>query len=228
MIYDAGGDADMNTTDILVNKPKAEIGMGKTSDIWKQERSKCQQFIHILSIFLIALALSFLIALAKAYFDGEFRSVESLQKHIGKYGAFGPAFLTVFQAVQVVLPVLPGFLGCAAGSVMFGPVVGFWCNYIGISIGSVIAFFLARRFGMPLLEDLFPSGRYSKWSGWASRSKSYTAFLFMAMLLPLFPDDYLCYLTGISKMTARKFIWIVILGKPWCILAYSLGFSLLK
>ena len=50
----------------------------------------------------------------------------------------------------------------------------------------------------------------------------------MAMLLPLFPDDFLCYLTGVSKMTAKRFIWIILLGKPWCILAYSLGFSLIK
>ena len=145
-----------------------------------------------------------------------------------QYGVFAPVILTIIQAMQVIIPVLPGFFGCAVGSVMFGPMVGFICNYLGIGLGSVIAFFLARKFGKPLIQDLFPSGRYNKWSNWASKSKSYTAFLFMAMLLPLFPDDYLCYLTGISKMTARKFIWIIILGKPWCILAYSLGFSLIK
>ena len=26
-------------------------------------------------------------------------------------------------------------------------------------------------------------------------------------------------------MSAKKFIWIIILGKPWCILAYSLVFA---
>ncbi|MCR4962548.1 MAG: VTT domain-containing protein [Firmicutes bacterium] len=192
------------------------------------QRNKRQQFFHIVSIFMLALVLSFLAVLVKAYFDGKFDSVEALQQYIGQYGVFGPLFLTAFQAAQVVIPVLPGFLGCAAGAVMFGPAVGFWCNYIGIGGGSVIAFLLARKFGMPLLQDLFPSGRYDKWARWASQSKSYTAFLFMAILLPLFPDDYLCYLTGVSKMTARRFVWIIILGKPWCILAYSLGFSLIK
>ena len=187
-----------------------------------------QQLIHAASIFLFLLVISFAAVLVKAYFNGEFRSVDALQKHIGKYGAFGPVFLTVFQAIQVVIPVLPGLLGCAAGSVMFGPAVGFWCNYIGIGGGSIIAFLLARKYGAPLLDVLFPSGKYNKWSAWASRSKSYTCFLLLAMLLPLFPDDYLCYLTGTSKMTVKKYIWIIILGKPWCILAYSLGFSLIK
>ena len=176
---------------------------------------------------LLAATLVFFAVLIKAYFDGEFHSVESLQRYIGRFGVLGPLILTVFQAVQVVIPVLPGFLGCAAGATMFGASTGFWCNYLGISAGSIIAFFLARRFGMPLLEDLFPSGKYAKWSAWASRSKSYAWMLFAAMVLPLFPDAYLCYLTGVTKMPSRRFIWIIILGKPWCILAYSLGFSLI-
>ena len=49
----------------------------------------------------------------------------------------------------------------------------------------------------------------------------------MAMLLPLFPDDFLCYLTGVSKMTAKRFIWIIVLGKPWCILAYSYNYTVI-
>ncbi|MCI9143367.1 MAG: TVP38/TMEM64 family protein, partial [Lachnospiraceae bacterium] len=42
------------------------------------------------------------------------------------------------------------------------------------------------------------------------------------MVLPLFPDDYFCYFTGITKMSTRKFVTIIVLGKPWCILAYCL------
>lgn len=186
-----------------------------------------QKRIHYLSVVVIAIVLAFFIVIMKACFDGHFNSVESFQEYISKFGYFGPIFLTVFQTVQVVIPVLPGFLGCAVGSVMFGPFVGFLCNYIGISAGSIIAFFLAKRFGAPLIKDIFPSDKYQKWATWAETSRSYIAFLFLAMLLPLFPDDYLCYLSGITKITAKKFIWIIILGKPWCILAYSLGFSLI-
>lgn len=187
-----------------------------------------QKHIHSLSILVIVITLSFLGVLLYAYFEGDFNSVESFQKYVSKFGLFGPLFLTAFQAVQVIIPVLPGFLGCAVGSVMFGPLIGFLCNYIGISTGSIIAFFLAKRFGKPLIQDLFPAGKYRRWSTWASTSKSYAVFLFLATLLPLFPDDFLCYFSGITEMNAKKFIWIIILGKPWCILAYSLGFSLIK
>ena len=133
--------------------------------------------------------------------------------------------LTAIQAAQVVLPVLPGFLGCAVGAVMFGCWGGFWCNYIGISAGSIMAFWLARQFGRDLVVGLFKGKRYEKWTRWAAKSKSYTAMLFAGMVLPLFPDDYFCYLTGLTDMTLKKFSAIVIIGKPWCILAYSIIFS---
>ncbi len=41
-------------------------------------------------------------------------------------------------------------------------------------------------------------------------------------------DDFTCYFSGLMKMDAKKFIWIIILGKPWCILAYSIIFGMIK
>lgn len=189
------------------------------------ERRKKIQGLEALVIVLLVVLLAVMV---RTFFSENINSVAALQAYIEKFGVWGPLVLTAIQAIQVVLPVLPGFLGCAVGAVLFGPFAGFLCNYIGISAGSIIAFFLAKRFGQPLLRDLFPAGKYDKYSRWASKSRSYSAFLFMATLLPLFPDDYLCYLTGLSKMTARRFIMIIVLGKPWCILAYSWGFSLIQ
>lgn len=172
-------------------------------------------------IFCIALC----IVLFKAYLDGKFDSVETLQQYIAGFGLLAPVALVAVQAAQVVLPVLPGFLGCIVGAVMFGWAGGFWCNYIGISMGSLIAFVLARKYGQGLVSKMFPGKKYDKWAGWAAKSKSYTFLLFLGMVLPLFPDDYFCYFTGITKMSFRKFAAIIIIGKPWCILAYSIIFS---
>lgn len=164
----------------------------------------------------------------KLVFQERFQSVEDLQKYMERFGIFAPLFLTFFQAFQVVVPVLPGYLGCAVGAIAFGAPVGFLCNYIGISIGSIIAFFLARKYGIDLVLELFSRKTYDKWSEKVKRSKSYSWFLFIATVLPLFPDDFLCYFSGLMKMSKRKFIWIIILGKPWCILVYSIAFGLIK
>lgn len=176
----------------------------------------------------IAACVVIILLLVKMFFNQKFDSVESLQNYMKGFGIAAPLVLTLFQALQVVIPVLPGYLGCAAGAVAFGTMTGFWCNYIGISVGSIIAYFLARKYGIDIVLALFPEKQYEKWSKRIEKSRSYDWFLFIATLLPLFPDDFLCYFSGLMKMNSKKFIWIIILGKPWCILAYSIGFGLIK
>lgn len=173
-------------------------------------------------LLLLALCLTLAAVLLKAYHDGRFNSVATLQSYVAGFGIWAPVALTVIQAIQVVIPVLPGFLGCFVGGAMFGTVGGFWCNYIGISLGSVIAFWLARVYGAGLVELVFPSERYNRLTTKLRNAKSYTFTLTMAILLPLAPDDFFCYFSGLIKMSAKKFITIIILAKPWCILAYSI------
>ncbi len=165
---------------------------------------------------------------AKEFFDHKFDSVEALQSYMKGFGVGAPLILTLFQAFQVVVPILPGYLGCAAGAIAFGSATGFWCNYIGISVGSIIAYFLAKRYGIDLVLSMFSKKQYETWSTRIEKSRSYEWFLFIATLLPLFPDDFLCYFSGLMNMNSKKFVWIIILGKPWCILAYSLAFGILK
>ncbi len=182
----------------------------------------------ILTVGFLILCMVLLAGLSKAYLDGKFHSVETLQQYVRGFGAFAPVILVALQAFQVVVPVLPGFLGCAAGAVLFGSAGGFWCNYIGISLGSVIAFALAKRYGTSLVQSIFPRDKYEKYSEWAGRSRSYTVLLFLGMVLPLFPDDFFCYFSGLTRMGLKKFAAIIVLGKPWCILAYSIAFSQLS
>ena len=165
------------------------------------------------------------VIILKQLWGQKFSLVEDLQDYMKGFGVAAPLILTFFQAFQVVVPVLPGYLGCAAGAVAFGSMTGFWCNYIGISAGSIAAYFLARKYGVDIVLAMFSQKQYEKWSGRVEKSKSYERFLLIATLLPLFPDDFLCYLSGLLKMDSRKFIWIIILGKPWCILVYSLVFG---
>ncbi len=183
---------------------------------------KIKNVLTGLLIFLLVISGIFVIV---GYIDGHFDSVESLQAYISTFGIFGPLTLIVIQALQVILPVLPGFLGCIVGAGMFGVFGGFWCNYIGISAGSIIAFLLAKRLGNGIVKQMFPADKYDSLVKWINQKKCYTAILFLCILLPLAPDDFLCYFSGLTGMSTKKFTWIIILGKPWCILAYSIFFG---
>lgn len=190
----------------------------------EEKAAKLKNTLSILLIFLLLLSGVFVM---RGYFAGYFSSVESFQTYISTFGIFAPVILTLIQAIQVILPVLPGFLGCIVGAGMFGAAGSFWCNYVGISAGSVIAFLLARRFGAGLVRTLVPMEKYQSWVDWVNTRRSYTVVLFLAILLPLAPDDFLCYFSGLTGMSAKRFTWIIVLGKPWCILAYSVVFAYL-
>ena len=142
-------------------------------------------------------------------------------------GAAGVLLFVVFQAVQVVVPILPGGLGCLAGGLLFGPVVGFVYNYVGICIGSLMAFAVARHCGKPLLSLLFPEKVITKYSKWTEENQRFSRLFAVAIFLPVAPDDFLCYLAGTTEMTWRRFTAIILLGKPFAIALYSLGLTVL-
>ena len=181
---------------------------------------------RIKAIFLIAFAMVCLL-LIKGIFHNEISSIEDFRMFINSFGIMGPVILVLIQAFQVVVPILPGYLGCAVGAICFGTKTGFLCNYIGISAGSIIAFLLAKRYGKKLVTEMFSEMQYEKWLKKIEGKKSYEAFLLIATLLPMFPDDFLCYFSGLMDMRRKRFIWIILLGKPWCILAYSIAFGLI-
>ena len=175
-----------------------------------------------LLLFLLMLSVLWL---SRAWLGGHFRSASSMRTYLDSFGIWGPFVLTVIQALQVILPVLPGFVGCIVGATMFGAARAFWINYIGISAGSIIAYWLARQYGVRLVGLMIPLEKYQGWIHWIGRRKSYSVMLFLAILLPLAPDDFFCYFSGLTNMDAKRFTWIILLAKPWCILFYSLLFS---
>lgn len=156
---------------------------------------------------------------------GLFDSKEALTSCISRFGWAGPAVFITFQAVQVVIPILPGGLGCLAGVILFGVWKGFWYNYIGICAGSLAAFAIARACGRPLLESVFPAKmieKYDRWMGSGSRFAKWFAFL---IFIPVAPDDYLCFLAGTTRIGWRLYAAIILLCKPASIALYSLGLT---
>ena len=156
---------------------------------------------------------------------GVLTSQERLEALVKSCGAAGAVLFTVFQAVQVVVPILPGGLGCLAGVLLFGAVNGFFYNYIGICVGSLLAFAIARNCGKPLLSLLFSEKTIQKYSAWTEDRGRFSKMFAWAIFLPVAPDDFLCYLAGTTEMSWRRFTAIILLGKPFAIALYSLGLT---
>lgn len=163
---------------------------------------------------------------------GIFTDEAKLRGMLDSAGLAAPLLFTIVQAVQVVIPILPGAVGCVYGVAFFGAVWGFVYNYLGICAGSVLAFLISRACGKDLAAKITSEKFYSKYSKYLLDQKFFDKFFALMIFLPLAPDDFLCYLVGVSKMSLKKFTLIILLGKPAAILLYSMGLykaiSLLK
>lgn len=155
---------------------------------------------------------------------GVLESSAALQAFINSLGAWGPAVFLLVSTAAVVFPVVPGGLLVIAGPVLFGPVEGTLLNYIAVCAGSLLNFTIARHVGMDLIERVFSPRAVEKALGW-TRSRHFTRGFALAIALPVAPDDLLCYLAGTTRMRWRTYVAIILLCKPWALIAYGLGVS---
>lgn len=156
-----------------------------------------------------------------------FTSIDALQEYLAGFGSLSELVFIGFQAVQVVMPILPGGLGCLAGVLLFGPWSGFLYNYIGICIGSLAAFAIARTLGKPIIHALFNEKIITKYEAWTNKESQFAKWFAIAIFFPVAPDDFLCYLAGTTKLSWNKFTAIILLGKPFSIALYSLGLNVI-
>ncbi|ALS00467.1 hypothetical protein ATZ33_03490 [Enterococcus silesiacus] len=154
---------------------------------------------------------------------GVFKDVDALRGLVGDSVILGPVLFILVQIVQVVIPIIPGGISCAAGVLIFGPLAGFIYNYVGIAIGSVIIFLLGRQYGKPFILSLVSDKTYNKYISWLDNEKRFERLFALAIFLPIAPDDALCLMAGLTKMSLKKFTLIIILAKPASIFLYSLA-----
>lgn len=154
---------------------------------------------------------------------GIFTDQAKMKAYLANKQIIGPLIFVLIQIIQVVIPVIPGGVSLLGGVVFFGPLWGFIYNYVGICIGSIILFFLARYYGKPFILHLVSEKTYDKYMKWTKNQKKYNWFFAICIVAPMAPDDVLCMISGLTEMKVSTYVWIILLGKPWTIAAYSLG-----
>ncbi|MFC4709465.1 TVP38/TMEM64 family protein [Enterococcus eurekensis] len=174
--------------------------------------------------FISLIGMAFSVALTVYFFSiGLFDDLNALQSIVGDKIILGPIIFILIQILQVVVPVIPGGVSTAAGVLLFGPVAGFFYNYIGIVIGSIIVFLLGRQYGKPFVLSLINEKTYDKYITWFDNQGRFNKLFAIAIFFPFAPDDALCLIAGLTNMSLKTFSWIILLGKPASIFVYSMA-----
>lgn len=158
---------------------------------------------------------------------GILRSSAALQQFIQQFGKGGALMFVIFQAVQVVFPILPGGVSCLVGVIFFGKWLGFLYNYIGICAGSLCAFSISKIWGRRVLVSIFSEKKILRYDAWTEDKHRFLKLFAICIFFPVAPDDFLCYLAGTTSMTWKQFILIILLGKPASIALYSMGLNII-
>ncbi|MFR0541502.1 TVP38/TMEM64 family protein [Lactobacillus delbrueckii] len=183
---------------------------------YEQSRKLINRLTIISTIVIIGLCIYW-------YQLGIFTSQAKMSAYLADKKILGPFIFVLIQIIQVVIPIIPGGVSLLAGVVFFGAVPGFIYNYIGIVIGSLINFFLARYYGKSFILHIVSEESLEKYTKWTKNQKKFNCFFAICILAPVAPDDLLCLLAGLTEMKPWTYFWIIVLCKPWTIAAYSLG-----
>ena len=151
-------------------------------------------------------------------------SREALQEIIKKTGVYGKLIFIFITFLQVTFIPLPGAITILAGNYLFGFWLGFILSFIGMMIGSMVAFLLGRSIGRKFVY--WAIGDKALVDFYLNKLKSKEiVLLFFMFLLPLFPDDALCLIAGITKIKTFVFTLIQLITRPISILGTLLFMS---
>lgn len=142
-----------------------------------------------------------------------------------KLGIIGPIVFIFLQITQTIYPIIPMGLTNVIGNLVFGTWLGFLCNVTGMLIGSSINFYLGRRFGESVVKAFISDEQYEKYISKIGDSKAFERLIIIGFILPVFPDDIFCMISGMSKLTFKRFFIQVLLCRPISLFVFTYAWA---
>lgn len=152
-------------------------------------------------------------------------SIDALRDYIAGFGNMAVFLFILFCFLQVVVLPVPGSIAVAAGVALFGPLKCAIFSFIGIVTGSIVAFAIGRWVGYKAVKWIVGKEALDKWLQ-KLKNKDYLILSIM-FLLPMFPDDILCFVAGLSSMTWGYFLVMIVVTRAISVASTSFSFGLI-
>lgn len=138
--------------------------------------------------------------------------MEHVQRTLESYSAFGPLPGIALPLIEAFLPILPLILFVAVNANVYGLWLGFLYSWIGVSAGSILVFWIARKVGKRFgawMQRRFPGSK--KFFHWIE-DKGFTP-IFLLACFPFSPSVLINIAAGLSTVPFNTFLIAVLLGK---------------
>lgn len=170
---------------------------------------KIMRLVLALLIFLCLIGVCFCILVVTGAWE-KINSVEKIRSVVESGGIFSFLVFILFQILQTTILQMPAIIVTLVGVLVFGHWKAFILSYIAVMIGSIIMFWIGRKAGRKFLHWLCGEKTADKWINTMSNGKY---LFFLMMLFPVFPDDILCVVAGVTNMSFPFFLWTNIIAR---------------
>ncbi len=134
-----------------------------------------------------------------------------LHEMLEQWGILAPVIFILMQALQVVIAPIPGEVTGLLGGFVFGQWLGLVYSTVGLTAGSLFAFWVGRRLGAPLVQRMIHQRVWDR-LGFIVEAEG-AVLCFVIYLIPGLPKDMVCYLFGVSPMPFWVFGLVSTLGR---------------
>ncbi|MEW5735056.1 MAG: VTT domain-containing protein [Thermodesulfobacteriota bacterium] len=138
-------------------------------------------------------------------------SLAVLHQAVQSAGPWGPVAFFGLQAAQVLVSPIPGQVTGFLAGLAFGFWKGLALSMAGLGAGSLLAMALGRFFGRVVVRAFVPARIMARYDTMIEQGG--LGSFFLVFLLPLFPDDALCFLAGLSRLPLPGLFGVCIIGR---------------
>lgn len=151
--------------------------------------------------------------------------LNSFLLNLGIYGPILACFLIMFESV---VPILPLFVFITINFIYFGPILGFILSWLFTVLGCILSFFLFRK----KMRHWF-SKKIEKHSKFQKMMKNINHLkceqLTTLIAIPATPAFLVNVCAGLSKITFKKFLVSLSIGKIFLVLFWGIvGTSMIE
>ena len=141
-----------------------------------------------------------------------FRSLDDAKDFLLQYEVASIFVYLGLQVFHIAAAIIPGQPFHIASGFVYGFWIGYALSISGVTIGSVLTFYLSRVLGKDAMYLFFGEQKFSKFLN-LMNSKKGLFIIFLFYLIPGFPKEGLGYAVGLSKIKLWTFLLIMIVGR---------------
>ena len=147
------------------------------------------------------------------------RDAQALRDYLSEQAPWSHLIFFGLQLCSVIIAPIPSNLVAATGGAVFGFWQGFLMTILAVTIGSCTTFWLARTLCKNFADRVIRKKLPEHYLELLDRKRD--SFLILTFLFPFVADDLLCIMAGVTDIPFRRFFFIVLLARPWGLVAAS-------